>query len=434
MATRKTGWLLGFIGVLALGGGGAYWYFHSQAGGGPEYHTAETAKGDLTQVVTATGTLNPVVNVLVGSQVSGIIRALMVDWNSTVKSNQVVAQLDPASYKAAYDQAAADLASARAGLSLAKANAERSAALFTNSLISKADFDTAIATREQAEAMVMLKDATVNKAKVDLANTTIYSPIDGVVISRSIDVGQTVAASFSAPTLFQIANDLAKMQIDANVSEADVGGVEEGQTVDFNVDAFPTRTFHGTVRQIRDFPVTVQNVVTYDTVISVKNDDLKLKPGMTANLAIVLAQKKEVLIIPSSALRFHPPATGESPKSLARVSAQPETGGPGGPGGPAGGPPGGRGGRGNAPGGGKGKRERAPVRTVYVLPKADPQNAGKAVKLQPVQIHIGISDGVSTEVLDGLKEGDQVVIGQIFATPTQGGTASPFGGGGRRGF
>ena len=432
MAKSKTTWIIGGLGILAAAAG-AYWYVNRQTDNGPEYHTVEAVKGDLTQVVTATGTLNPVVNVLVGSQVSGIIRSLMVDWNSTVKSNQIVAQLDPSSYKATYDQTFADLANAKAGLSLAIANAARSASLYTNALVSKADFDTALATREQAEAMVMLKQAAVNKAKVDLANTTIYSPIDGVVISRSIDVGQTVAASFSAPTLFQIANDLTKMQIDANVSEADVGGVEEGQTVDFTVDAFPTRTFLGTVKQIRDFPITVQNVVTYDSVISVKNDDLKLRPGMTANLGIVLAQKKDVLKIPNSALRFHPPGAADNSKGFG-AGASPQEPGGGGP--PPGARGGGRGGRGGNPtGDGRSRRERAPMRTVYVLPKPEPAKGGQAAKLQPMQIHTGISDGVSTEVLDGLKPGDDVVVGQVFATPVpQGGTASPFGGGGRRGF
>jgi HlyD family secretion protein len=436
MANSGGKWMFGALGLAALGAAAAYWHFREEGEGGPEYHTVEAAKGDLTQVVTATGALNPVVNVQVGSQVSGIMKSLMVDWNSTVKSNQVVAQLDPASYQAVYDQTFADLASSKAGLALAKANADRSGILFTNSLVSKADFDTAIAGRDQAAALVMLKQAAVNKARVDLDNTTIYSPIDGVVISRSIDVGQTVAASFSAPTLFQIANDLAKMQIDASVSEADVGGVDEGQAVDFSVDAFPTRTFHGKVTQIRDSPVTVQNVVTYDTVISVRNDDLKLRPGMTANLSIILAQKKDVLKIPNSALRFHPPGAAEAGRGMMAGGGGSENRGPGGdygggPGGRGGGA--GRGGRGGGgPGEGRGRRERAPVRTLYLLSKADPAKGGKGAKPAPVQVHTGISDGVSTEILDGLKEGDLVVIGQIMTTATPQASQSPFGGGGRR--
>jgi HlyD family secretion protein len=422
MANRgKSG--LWFLVVLAIaGGGGYYWWTKEHADTGPEYRAAEVAKGDLTQVVTATGALNPVVNVQVGSQVSGIIKALFADWNSPVKSNQIVAQLDPASYQATYDAAAADLAVSKAARSLAKANAERAAGLFTNSLISHADYDTATANLEQAEATVLLKQATASKAKVDLANTTIYSPIDGVVIARNFDVGQTVAASFSAPTLFQIANDLSKMQIDAAVSEADVGGVETGQKVDFSVDAFPSRVFHGAVTQIRDAPVTNQNVISYDTVISVRNDDLKLLPGMTANVSIILAKKQDVLKIPNSALRFKPVSATEGqnaggPRGAGGESRPTGSGGPGSTGASGG----------EKSGGGQKKRDRAASRTVYVLPKDLPAKGAKPFEPKPVQIRAGISDGVSTEVVDGLKEGDQVVIGQVFASPQQG-TASPFGG------
>src|SRR5439155_17299392 len=238
---------------------------------------------------TATGQLNPVTNVQVGCQISGTIQKLFVDFNSPVTQGQVVAQIDAATYQANLLQAEGDLANAKAALELAQINAGRSKDLFTNKLIPQSDYDQTIANLHQAEATVKIKEAAVQKAKVDLERCTIYSPVDGIVISRSVDVGQTVAASLSAPTLFVIANDLTKMQIDANVAEADIGGVEEGQDVDFTVDAFPNRTFHGKVTQVRNAPITVQNVVTYDTVIGVSNADLKLRPGMTANVSIIVA-------------------------------------------------------------------------------------------------------------------------------------------------
>jgi len=230
---------------------------------------------------------------------------------------------------------------------------------------------------------------------------TIYSPVDGMVISRNVDVGQTVAASFNAPVLFVIANDLTKMQIDANVAEADVGGVEEHQNVNFTVDAFPNRTFHGQVVQVRNSPLTVQNVVTYDTVIAVNNPDLKLKPGMTANVSVIVAERNDILRIPNSALRFRPPeaATNATPRVV--------------------------GGGGGGAGGGRPKGERRPARTIYVL---------KNDKVQPVQVKTGITDGIYTEITDGLSENDKVVTSVTFKQDggTSGQTANPFGGGMRR--
>jgi len=229
-----------------------------------------------------------------------------------------------------------------------------------------------------------IKQGALDKAKADLDHCTITSPIDGVVISRSVDVGQTVAASLQAPVIFQIANDLTKMQIDSNVAEADVGAVEVGQDVDFTVDAFPTRTFHGKVVQVRNAPITVQNVVTYDTVIGVENKELKLKPGMTANVSIIIAHKDNVLELKNAALRYRPPEAAAEPKP---ASAQ------------AGGPP--RTGGGQRP---TGARERKPERTVYLLSYGRPK---------PVQIKTGISDGIVTEVTDGLKEGDRVITAEL---------------------
>ena len=290
--------------------------------GEAEYQTATVTRGAITQAVTATGTLNPVVNVQVGSQISGNIQKLFVDFNSPVKAGQVVAQIDPAVFQASVTQAEGDLANARAALELARVTAKRTEELVAKQNSAQSELDQAIAALHQAEAMVTIKEGALQKARVDLDHCTITSPIDGIVISRSVDVGQTVAASLSAPVIFTIANDLAKMQIDANVAEADIGTVEAGQKVDFTVDAFPKRTFHGEVVQVRNAPITVQNVVTYDTVIGVNNSDLKLKPGMTANVSIVGAQRDNALKVSNAALRFRPPDVTPPPTGVARTSGQ----------------------------------------------------------------------------------------------------------------
>jgi HlyD family secretion protein len=370
-------------------------------GGGANYQTAAVTRGQMTQAVTATGTLNPVLNVQVGSQVSGNIAKLFADFNSQVKAGETVAQIDPALFQATVTQTEGDVASAKAALELAKLNAARTQQLFTQKNSSQQDLDTANAGLHQAEANVKIKQGALDKAKADLDHCTITSPIDGVVISRSVDVGQTVAASLQAPVIFMIANDLAKMQIDSNVAEADVGAVAVDQDVDFTVDAFPTRMFHGKVTQVRNAPITVQNVVTYDTVIGVNNADLKLKPGMTANVSILVAHRDNVLQIKNAALRYRPTgATPAPPKSSPSPS-------------PTGGRP------------GLGRERRSGERTVYVLSGGSPK---------PVQIKTGISDGVVTEVLEGLKEGDQVVTGEMTSgssassTPAQ----NPFGGSSRR--
>lgn len=320
---RKRRWFkwLVILVVLAVAGG-AFWVFEDRQADQPEFQSVKIARGDLTQTVTATGQLNPVTNITVGSQISGIIQKLYADWNSPVKANQVVAQLDPATYKAAVMQAEGDLANTKASLELSEIQAKRAEELFKEKLISESDHDTALANLHQAQAMVQIKQASVANAKVNLERCTIYSPVDGTVISRNVDIGQTVAASLSAPTLFVIANDLTHMQIDANVSEADIGTVEEGQNATFTVDAFPDRNFTGKVRQIRNSPITIQNVVTYDTVIDVSNPDLKLRPGMTANASIITAQRNGVLRVPSAALRFKPPEPTTNRTFMARWRAK----------------------------------------------------------------------------------------------------------------
>jgi HlyD family secretion protein len=376
-------------------------------GGAANYQTATVTRGAITQAVTATGTLNPVVNVQVGSQVSGNIQKLFADFNSQVKAGQVVAQIDPALFQAAVTQAEGDLASAQAALELAKLNATRTQDLFARKTSSQADLDQAVANLHQAEASVKIKQGALDKAKADLEHCAITSPIDGTVISRNVDVGQTVAASLQAPVIFQIANDLTKMQIDANVAEADVGVLEVGQNVDFTVDAFPTRTFHGKVVQVRNAPITVQNVVTYDTVIGVSNPDLKLKPGMTANVSIIVAQKDNVLQIKNAALRYRPSEGGPIEISSAKAAS--------------GGSPS------RAPGGaqrGAGGERRTSDRTVYVLSGSRPQ---------AVQIKTGISDGVVTEVVEGLKEGDRVVTAELASKSAAASPPpNPFSGGARR--
>src|SRR3989449_2693928 len=301
---RFVPWLVIIVGLLLLI---ALVVRQCRNGGAANYQTATVTRGPITQAVTATGTLNPVVNVQVGSQVSGNIAKLFADFNSQVKAGQVVAQIDPALFQATVTQAEGDLANAQAALELARINARRTQELFAKKTSSQADVDQAVATLHQAEANVKIKQGALDKAKADLDHCTITSPIDGVVISRSVDVGQTVAASLQAPVIFAIANDLTKMQIDANVAEADVGVVMIDQNVDFTVDAFPMQTFHGKVVQVRNAPITEQNVVTYDTVVAVSNPGLELKPRMTANVSIIVAHKDDVLQIKNAALRYRPP-------------------------------------------------------------------------------------------------------------------------------
>jgi HlyD family secretion protein len=364
--------------------------------GAANYQTATVTHGPLTQAVTATGTLNPVVNVQVGSQVSGNIAKLFADFNSQVKAGDVVAQIDPALFQATVTQTEGDLASAQAALELAKLNATRTQQLFTQKNSSQQDLDQAMANLHQAEANVKIKQGALDKAKADLDHCAITSPIDGVVISRSVDVGQTVAASLQAPIIFMIANDLTKMQIDSNVAEADVGVVTIDQNVDFTVDAFPTYTFRGKVTQVRNAPITVQNVVTYDTVIGVSNPDLKLKPGMTANVSILIAHRDNVLQIKNAALRYRP--ADATPMEARSTSASS----------PSGARPSG------------GRERRSGERTVYVLSGGRPK---------PTQIKTGISDGISTEVLEGLKEGDRVVTAELTsASSSSSSAANPFSG------
>ena len=375
--------------ALLASGAGLGWYLNRPSGNPLQYETTLVTRGELTQVVTASGQLNPLVKVEVGSQISGIIQKLSVDFNSPVTEGQVIAQLDAATYEANLIQAQGNLANAKAAAELAQLNAERAKTLQTEKLNAKADYEKAVADLHQAEAAVKVNEGSLKKAQVDLARCTIYAPIDGTVISRNVNVGQTVAASLSAPTLFVIANDLAKMQIEADVAEADIGMVGAGQDVEFTVDAFPGQTFHGKVTQVRNAPKTDQNVVTYDTIIDVTNPNLKLKPGMTANVSVIVTHHDNVLKIPNAALRFRLPRNLEIVKTrtnntdMAETPAKSET-------------------KSEAAKPRKDKKDkRKSERTVYAL---------RDGALQPVKLKLGITDGRETELIEGLREGDAVAV------------------------
>jgi len=466
MSARSSAWkiLIVIIAVAAVAAGG--WYFwHRSAEKVPEYSTITVARGDVVQVVTATGDIEPVLNVNVSSQISGIISKLFVDWNSPVKEGQVLVQLDPSTYQATVLQAEGQLANAKANYQLTLVGTARTRELFKKNLVAQSDLDTAEAQLLQADAQVKIQTASLDVAKVNLARCTIYSPIDGVVISRQVDVGNTVAASLSAPTLFMIANDLTKMQIIAAVAEADIGSVKVGQSVNFTVDAFPNQQFRGRVSLIRNSPQTQQNVVIYQTIIDVNNPDLKLRPGMTANVSIIVAERDNALRLANSALRVRipdellpkpAPETAATPVGSAATPAPKpmtdqerrtamfqilqEAGFSRGSGPPS--PEviqkaqqlakergldldfsrfgGGRGNGGNA----------VTTRTVYKLVGSDPKTA----TIESVSARLGITDGINTEVVDGLKEGDVIITSVILpgaSSAAAGRPASnPFAGGG----
>jgi len=391
---------------LAAAGGGGWWFFSRNGDKTPEYTAVVVSEGAMTQMVTATGTLNPVMNVTVGSQISGYIQELHADFNSSVKAGQVVARLDPATFLATVHQMEGDLAQAQAAHELSKLTAKRKKELVAQNAAPQADLDSALAALNQAQATVQIKEANLERARVDLERCTIRSPIDGTVISRSVDVGQTVAASLNAPVLFLIANDLTKMQIDSNVAEADIGAMEEKQDVEFTVDAFPYQTFRGTVAQVRNAATTVQNVVTYNVVVSVDNPELKLKPGMTANVSIIVARRENAVKIPNAALRFRPPEEAAPPANAAAGGQRPSGG--------------------SRPEGGKRPSGPRSERKVYVL-------APGAAKPEPVPVKLGISDGLATEVLHGLKAGDAVVTGiKMTNTAPAAAASNPLTGGGMR--
>lgn len=349
---------------------------------GVKFRTEEVTRGVLSASVTATGTVNAVTTVLVGTQVSGTVKSLYVDFNSPVRQGQMIAQIDPATFEAQVAQARANLLSARANLDKAEAaradakrTAERNKELFARNFIARSEVDTAETNYETARAQVSAAkaqvaqaEAALRMAEINLRYTRILSPVDGTVVSRSVDVGQTVAASFQTPTLFTIAKDLTKMQINSNVAEADIGRVAVGQPVEFTVDAYPDLVFKGSVSEVRNAPITVQNVVTYDVVVKVDNAELKLKPGMTANLSLVVASKSDVLRVPNAALRFR--LSDDRKRSSGQKPQQPQ------------------------------HKEKG--RGVWVLDSGTPKR---------VAVTTGISDGMYTEVQPGaLREGQGVIV------------------------
>jgi HlyD family secretion protein len=453
--------------AIAVVGAVALTFFLCRRAPEPRYTTATVDRGDVVETVGATGALQAVVTVQVGSQVSGTIQELKADFNSVVKKGQVIARLDPSSFEARVLQARANVVTAQANVEKAKAaiddakqKYERAKQLAGEQLLPAADLETAQATYqgavaglEGAKAAVTQAQANLTQSQVDLAHTVITAPIDGVVISRSVDVGQTVAASFQAPVLFTIANDLTQMQVNASVDESDVGKLAPDQEVTFHVDAYPDRTFTGRVQQVRLQPTTTQNVVTYNTIITVENKDLRLMPGMTASVSVIVERRSNVLRVPAAALRFRPPdaaaanAAGEragagrdraaqngGPASAAEAGSPDrasrrgsEAGGAGREGGE------GRGrwrdrmrAGGGSSGAGTAGPEENPARPAQVYQLVE-------TGVEPTRILVGPSDGHFVEVREGLTEGATVVTGLEGATasgargtPASGSGSNPF--------
>ena len=412
--TLRRRWYAAAVLLLLVAAGLGVWRWRSSARKPvSRMETAQVDRGRIVAKVTATGTLSAIVTVQVGSQVSGSIKALYADFNSRVTKGQLIAKIDPQLFQAAVEQARANYVAAEGNLAKARAQAvdarrqyTRNKALAEQKLIAQADLDTSESNAQAADAQVKASKgaleqarAALHQAGVNLAYTDIVSPTNGVVISRSVDVGQTVAASLQAPTLFVIAEDLAKMQVDTSVAEADVGRLQDGMPASFTVDAYPGEAFQGRVRQIRNAPQTVQNVVTYDAVIDVGNPELRLRPGMTANVTFVYGEKDDVLRVPNAGLRFRPPPDmlasskgGQKAAGAARAGAT------------------------------AGKQDGAPPRapaasdqrTLWVLREGGPA---------PVRVKTGISDGTYTEIADGvLQPGDKVI------TDAQGTSNGPPGG------
>lgn len=399
---------VGLVAVLVVAAGGYVWWQRRAAAidrAAVHYRTQPLERGEIIQTVTANGALRAVQTVEVGSEVSGKIVELMADFNSEVTNGQVLARLDASSFERQLEQADAEVESTRASLGLAEANFRRAKELREIDLVSQADYDQSEAALAQARAAVRMREANLSKVRVDLEKTTVYSPMDGVVISRAVDVGQTVAASLNAPTLYSLARDLRRMRIEAEISEADVGGVEEKQMVTFTVDAYPMRTFTGTVSQVRFQPVTVQNVVNYIAIVDVENTDLKLRPGMTANASVVTARRENVLRLPNSALRFRPAAGAAVPSSDA-PSVDPGANRPAG--GEGRGPPDGamRTGMKARPGTPSAGTTVAAARTIHVLD-------GQGI-LRAKSVSLGVTDGTWTEVLgEDVSEGALIVTGVL---------------------
>ncbi|HCZ15080.1 MAG TPA: efflux RND transporter periplasmic adaptor subunit [Candidatus Accumulibacter sp.] len=378
--------------LVAVAAAGVYWQ-RQNAAQSPEqrYKLQMVDKGDVTQTVSANGTLNPVVLVNVGTQVSGTVTRLYVDFNDKVEKGQALLELDHSLLAAQARQTAANVLNVAAALDLARANEARMRELFAEEYVSRQELEQAIQARRSNEAQLAQARAAADKDQVNLRYTTIRSPVSGVVVDRVVDLGQTVAASLQTPTLIKIAQDLSEMRIDSNFAEADIGKIRPGQKVRFTVDAFPERSFEGEVQQIRLNPTTQQNVVTYNVRVSLSNPEQILLPGMTAYVSIAVASRRNVLLVANAALRFKPPegagSNGEQ-ATAAKTPAAERTG----------------------EGKGKGKKRDAKGAnsgTVHIIDNG---------RLKALSVQLGITDSRNTEVLGGdLKEGDRVVIGENLA-------------------
>lgn len=376
-------WLLIFLGLTATG----IFAYQQLNKISPEqqYRLQSVTLGDLNQTVSANGTINPVSLVSVGTQVSGTVKKLYVDFNSKVTQGQILLELDNSMLAAQLKQTEANIQSAAASMELATANEARMRSLFAQEYVSKQELDTAVQAKKVAMAQTQVSNAALEKDRANLAYSVIRSPVSGVVVDRSVDVGQTVAASLQTPTLFKIAQNLSKMQIHANFAEADIGNIRIGQTVRFTVDAFPNRNFKGVVNQIRLNPTTVSNVVTYDVVINVDNPEQILLPGLTAYVNIAVAERKDALLVPNAALRFKPSNTDHTKSADTSKSGSNHA-------------------NGEKQGDGiKPKRDSFSGK-VYVL---------RQNELVPVSVTLGITDNRNTEIVSGeLKVGDQLILGE----------------------
>lgn len=375
--------------IVAAAIGGYFWWQETASVSPAERWRLEAAdKGDVVQVISANGNVNPVTSVNVGTQVSGTLIKLHADFNSEVKDGQLLAELDPSLFNAALAQSEANLNSAKASLRLAQTKEARTRSLVGKGFISQAELDIAVKELESAQAQVELVMAQVARDKTNLRYTVIRSPISGVVVARNVELGQTVAASFNTPTLFQIAKDLAQMQIETSIAEADIGGIREGLSARFRVDAFPGQFFRGVVKQVRLNPTIQSNVVSYTVIVSADNPEGKLKPGMTAFVQVTANRREGALRVPNAALRFRPPA---DPAQADKAGSAPKAGG--------------------SPGAGGARRDAGS--RVYKLVDG---------KLTAVPVQVGVSDTTYTEVVGGdVKEGDKLVTRDLSG---QGGAQS----------
>jgi HlyD family secretion protein len=442
---KKKYWILIAIGVI-ITAVGAWFIFGNKSTAAIQWRTGKVEIGDLKIVVTATGTLSADTTVQVGTQVSGVIDKILVDFNSVVKKGQVIAILDTTYLASSVEDAASAMYRAQVQVDLTKLNYDRNKELYDEKVIAKSDYDQSYSDYRTALGNARSAKSALDRAKINLRYATIVAPVSGVVISRAVDRGQTVASSFSTPTLFSIANDLTKMQVQASIDEADIGKIKTGQDVSFTVDAYPDLTFSGTVFQIRLQPTILQNVVNYTVIIDVPNPDLKLMPGMTANITVMIQQVQNITKLPASALKFWPPqdyldkamkeypdsvkkfleriiefrkrmGTQGRPASYANTPAAIVQGGSGRQGGNQS-----QGGSGS--GGGQGSANRSSRGHMGIVWVRTIDN-----KLMPHRVKTGLSDGSSTQVEGNLKENDDVVIGMINSqsgTTTTQAQQSPF--------